>query len=265
MSIDQTISDEQWAAEEFALVELQDGRLNQRCQELAVTLGQQPNAPINQTCEDWAETKAAYRFFDNDKVTPKGICAPHHRRTVERMSKHKLVLAIQDTTFFNYTHHPETKGLGEIGNKNQNQRGFGMHSTIAVTPAGVPLGLLTQAFFTRPIGEPAHTPQELRKLPIEEKESYRWLEAFEQTLALAPSDVQVVTVCDREADIYEMFVLAKEKKASLLVRASHDRSLVEQEQEVNKLRAKVERQAIAGHLTVRIAKNDLPPKKWTRQ
>jgi hypothetical protein len=246
-------SDEQWAVEEFAQVELQDARLNRRCQELAAMLGQQPSAPINQACEEWPDTKAAYRFFDNDNVTPAGIVAPHCQCTVERMRQHPLVLAVQDTTFFNYTHHPHTEGLGEIGTKKQNQRGFGMHSTLAVTPAGVPLGLLTQAFFVRPIGEPAHEPGELQKLPIEEKESYRWLQAFEQTLALAPSDVQVVTVCDREADIYEMYVLAQEKEADLLVRASSDRCLTGQE--VDKLWAKVEKRPTAGHLTVHITKN----------
>ena len=253
MSDNHITADEQWSVEEFAQVELQDVRLNRRCQELGVSLGQQPNAPINQACEEWSDTKAAYRFFGNNKVTAARILAPHHQRTVERMRKQELVLAVQDTTFFNYTHHPQTKGLGEIGTKKQNQRGFGMHSTLAVTPTGVPLGLLTQAFFIRPIGEPAHQPGELQKLPIEEKESYRWLQAFEQTLALAPSDVQVLTVCDREADIYEMFVLAQEKKADLLVRASSNRRLAEQE--VDKLWAKVEQQPLAGHLTVRIAKN----------
>ena len=253
MRVNHITADEQWSVEEFAQVELQDVRLNRRCQELAVSLGRQPNAPINQACEEWADTKAAYRFFDNDDITRGGILAPHQQCTVERMRKHELVLAVQDTTFFNYTHHPQTKGLGEIGTKKQKQRGFGMHSTLAVTPAGVPLGLLTQAFFTRPIGEPAHKPGELQKLPIEEKESYRWLQAFEQTLALAPSNVQVLTVCDREADIYEMFVLAQEKEAELLVRASSNRRLAEQE--VDKLWAKVEQQPLAGHLTVRIAKN----------
>jgi hypothetical protein len=253
MNIKQVTCDGQWATEEFDQIELKDARLNQRCQRLAIAIGQQPNEPINQACEDWADTKAAYRFFDNGQVTPAGILAPHCQRTVERMSKQKLVLAVQDTTFFNYTHHPRTEGLGEIGNKRQNQRGFGMHSTLAVSPTGVPLGLLTQAFFTRPLGEPAHKPEELRLLPIEEKESYRWMEAFEQTLALVPTDVQVVTVCDREADIYEMLVLAQEKTAVALIRASSDRSLAEQE--VDKLWAKVEQQAIAGHLTVHIAKN----------
>ena len=246
--------DEQWAAIEFADVELNDARLNQRCQELAVALGQQPDAPINQACEDWADTKAAYRFFRNtNKVRPEGICAPHHRRTVERMSQHPLVLAVQDTTFFNYTHHPHTAGLGEIGNKKQQQRGFGLHSTLVVTPTGLPLGTLTQQFFTRPLGEPAHTPAELQRLPIEAKESYRWIEAFEQTLAVTPAGVAVVTVCDREADIYEMFVLAEEKQAGLLIRASADRVLAEKE--VRKLWAKVEQQAVSGQLTLQITQN----------
>jgi hypothetical protein len=147
--------------------------------------------------------------------------------------------------------------LGEIGNKKQHQRGFGLHSTLALTPAGVPLGTLTQQFFTRPIGEPAHTPRELQQLPIEEKESYRWLEAFEQTLALTPVGVEVVTVCDREADLYEMFVLAEEKQASLVIRASADRLLAEKE--VRKLWAKVEQQPLAGQLTLHITPNQQRP------
>ena len=161
---------------------------------------------------------------------------------------------------FNYTHHPETKELGAIGNKKQNQRGFGMHSTLVVTPAGTPLGLLTQTFFTRPLDEPAHHPHELRRLPIEEKESYKWLQAFEQTLQLTPAGVDVVTVCDREADIYEMFTLAQQKEAKLLVRASADRSLVDNE--VSNLWKKVEQQAVAGQLTVQIPKNQ---KRQARQ
>lgn len=250
--------DDQWAAQEFAEVELHDARLNRRCQELAVALGQQPSAYINQACEDWAATKAAYRFFDNTKkVTPAGISGPHQQRTVERMSQHPLVLAVQDTTFFNYSHHPKTEGLGEIGNKKQQQRGFGLHSTLAVTPTGVPLGTLTQQFFTRPIGEPTHTPAELQRLPIEAKESYRWLTAFEQTLTLTPAGVTVVTVCDREADIYEMFVLAEEKKGSLVIRASSDRALAEQE--VRKLWAKVDQQPLAGQVTLQITGNQQRP------
>ena len=249
--------DEPWAMTEFAQVELNDARLNRRCQELAVALSQQPQAPINQACADWADTKAAYRFFDNPKSTPTQIQAAHQQRTVERMSGQEVVLAVQDTTFFNYTHHPETEGLGMIGNKKQHQRGFGMHSTLAVTPAGTPLGLLSQAFFSRPVDEPTHQPNELRRQPIEQKESYKWLQAFEQTLHLSPAEVEVVTVCDREADIYEMFSLAEQKQAKLLVRASADRLLVDDQ--VDHLWAKVEQQPLAGLLTVHIQSNQHQP------
>jgi hypothetical protein len=256
----QSTSEIQWCRDEFAALELQDARLNRRCIELATQLAMQPNGPINQACEDWADTKAAYRFFDNDKATPKRIRAPHHQRTVERMTQHQQVLAVQDTCFLNYTHHPQTAGLGAIGTKDQNQRGFGMHSTLAMTPQGMPLGLLTQDFFIRPADEPSHRPEELRLLPIEEKESYRWLQAFEQTLALAPSGVEVITVCDREADIYEMFAFAKDQQASLLVRASSNRLLLDDE--VRKLWPKVEKQPVVGYLSVHIAGNS---KRKTRQ
>ena len=257
MSTQPNLHDPSWAEEEFAAVALKDVRLNRRCQVLASALEQQPTVPINQACEDWADTKAAYRFMDNPKVSPAAILVPHCQRTVERMKAHSLVLAVQDTTFFNYTAHPQTEGLGEIGKKEQHQRGFGMHTTLALTPHGLPLGLLTQAFFTRPVGEPAHTPNELRKLPIEEKESYRWLEALEQTLALTPEPVQVVTVCDREADIYELFALVAKRQASLLVRASADRCLAENK--VKHLWDKVERRRQVGELTVEITGNQKRP------
>jgi hypothetical protein len=243
-----------WADEEFAEIDLNDERLDYRCQKLAEDLGQQPTAPINQACEDWADTKSAYRFFDNSKVTPEKVLKPHSQRTIERMKDHRVVLAIQDTMFLNYTHHPKTQGLGEIGTKAKNQRGFGLHSTLAVTPDGQPLGILTQSYLERAIGKPAHTPNEMKKLPIEEKESYRWLEAFEKTIALAPEGVQVVTVCDREADIYEMFVMAEERHASLLVRADDDRSL--QDDESKHLWPRVEQQPIQGELSVQITGND---------
>jgi hypothetical protein len=242
-----------WVIEEFSKVSLKDKRLNQRCQKVAEAMEQQSTEPINQACEDWADTKAAYRFFDNPKVSPDQILAPHYQRTVKRMKSYPLVLAVQDTSFLNYTHHPQTEGLGEIGTKAQNQRGFGMHSTLAVTPEGLPLGLLTQQFFERPIGAASHTAAETQKLPIEEKESYRWIKAFQQVIGLTPEKVQVVTVCDREADFYEMFVTAQEEQADLLVRANTDRRL---DEEAKYLWSKVESQSKAGNFTVDIVGND---------
>ncbi|MCI0554308.1 MAG: IS4 family transposase [Anaerolineae bacterium] len=243
-----------WAVEEFSEVDLDDKRLDRRCQELAEKLGKQPMVSINQACEDWADSKAAYRFVDNEKVSARKLLKPHTTRTIERMKNHKLVLAVQDTTFLNFTSHPKTKGLGEIGAKKQHQRGFGLHSTLIVTPQGQPLGLLDQAILERPVGQPALKPGEAMKQPIEQKESYRWVESFEKTIKLTPDDVQVVTVCDREADIYEMFVTAQEHQASLLVRADNNRRL--EDDQVKHLWSKVEQQSVQGELTVHMTGND---------
>ena len=254
-------SEYRWCLDEFADVELQDTRLNVRCSELATQLAEHPGLPLNQACEDWASAKAAYRFFDNDDVTPERILAPHQQRTVERIAAHPRVLAIQDSTSLNYTPHPKTVGLGPIGKKSLKQRGFGLHSTLAVLPDGLPLGLLAQAILSRPDNEPSHRPEECRLQPIEDKESYRWLQAFEQTLALVPAGVEIITVCDREADIYEMFAFAQEKKALLLVRASSDRALLDVE--TRKLWPKVTGQPVIGCLAVKITGNDTRPARET--
>lgn len=250
----QPTSDDRWAAEELAAIELHDARLNRRCQELAVAFGHPADAPINQACEDWADTKAAYRFFDNANVAPEKILKPHSQRTVERLRAYPLVLAVQDSSYLDYTHHPHTQGLGEIGSKKLQLRGFGLHTTLAVTPQGLPLGVLAQSFFTRPLGKPPRKTPHLRKQPIEAKESYRWLAAFRHTQALAPAGVEVVTVCDREADFYEMFAEAQENQAGLLVRAKVNRRLAEAG--IGKLWDKLEGQDVAGYLQVEVAKTE---------
>lgn len=243
-----------WAAEEFFDVDLDDKRLDRRCQALVEKLGKQPMASINQACEDWSDSKAAYRFVDNEKVSARKLLEPHIKRTVERIKSYPVVLAIQDTTFLNFSGHPKTRNLGEIGAKKQNQRGFGLHSTLVVTPQGQPLGMLDQTILERAVGQPGLKPGEAQKQPIEEKESYRWIEAFEKTIKSTPDGVQVVTICDREADIYEMFVTAQEHHASLLVRADDNRRL--EDDQVKNLWPKLEQQAAQGELTVHIIGND---------
>jgi hypothetical protein len=248
-----------WCHEEFANVELKDSRLDSRCQTLASALAAQPSVPINQACEDWSDTKAAYRFFDNDKTTSERILSPHQQRTVERMSRNSVTLAVQDTTFFNFTHHPKKKGSGEIGTKQQNQRGFVMHSTLALTAEGIPLGILSQEIWARPIDQPSKTSTKCSQQPIEEKESYKWIQAFQKTIDLSPDETKTITICDREADIYEMFALGEEKQAKLLIRANYDRALMDESE--RKLRAKVKKSPLAGYLKAHIPKSDTQPKR----
>ena len=259
-TIADTDVDMHWCSEEFGDVKFGDKRLEARLVDTAAKLAAQPMAPINQACDDWADTKATYRLFDNEKVTPAKILQPHQVRTQERMRSQPLVLAIQDTTYLNYTHHPKTSGLGPIGTKKQKQQGLVMHSTLAMTPVGLPLGLLTQTIWMRAENEDRPSKAELKKRPIEEKESYKWLKALQETVALAPAEPQLVSVCDREADIYEYFSLAEQLETNILVRATQNRLLVDIE--AGKLWDTVATELIAGHLKVEVpAQNGEPARE----
>lgn len=248
-----------WAADEFKEINLGDKRLDKRMIKLFETLSESPESPINQACEDWGETKAAYRFFSNDNVDTELIKSVHRKKTSERASKEDTVLVVQDTSYFIYTNHVKTEGLGVIsclkGNKNENiySQGLVMHASLAVTTSGTPLGLIDQNIFARQ-SNPENQKNMREPLPVEEKESFRWIKALQATTNTSVGK-QVVTICDRECDFYDFFNAAKEKNASVLVRASKNRTVNRQkrwEQDVVKLWDLLESQSSMGIFTVEV-------------
>ncbi len=172
-----------WTEKEFEMVDLGDGRLNQRLVNISQQILESPQNHINKACGDWRDTKAAYRLFQNENVNYQDIIEAHAQMTKERAKQEETILAIQDTTYYNYTHHPKTEGLGVLSKfkgKHKNEiltLGLCMHTTLGITTEGLPLGLLDQAIFSRE--EPTKAKKELKKkshntaLPIEEKESIR--------------------------------------------------------------------------------------------
>lgn len=213
-----------WSKNEFADVDLGDERLNLRLIKLAGQFTDQPQAPINQACDDWADTKAAYRFFDNESVTSADILKPHQMRIQQRMKGLSVVLAVQDTSTLNYTHHPRTSGLGPIASSKQTLKGLMMHTTLALSVGGLPLGVLTQQIWARPQKAKGRS-YKRKQQPITEKESFKWLKALAQSVELKPAGSMLVTVCDREADLYEFLHYARKLETHYLVRAAQDRGL----------------------------------------
>lgn len=185
--------DKSWVEEEFLATDLGDERLNKRLMTISERFAQSPVSPINHACDDWTETKAAYRFFRNDSVTYQDITKGHTVATTQRCREYPTVLAIQDTTYFNYSKHPHTQGLCPLSRNKGKHRadivtlGLVMHSTFVVSPDGLPLGIADQKIYSRPKPTEPNDPTPRRyrnaKLPIEEKDSYRWLEALENTTA----------------------------------------------------------------------------------
>ena len=234
-----------WSVREFHGLDFGDERLNRRLLIMAEAFGAQPDAPINQASADWQDTKAAYAFFANPKARPADILLPHQQRTLERMAAYPLVLTVQDTSFLNYTHHPATSGVGPIGG---GQRGLVMHSTLAFTPHGLPLGVLDQQIWARPDTAPSTCRTKQR--PIAEKESQKWLSALRESVTMTPTEVRLVTIADREADIFEFLAEADDLDAEYVIRAAQDRRLAG---EVSLLWAHMAMQEVAGQVRVEVA------------
>lgn len=144
-----------WASREFGEIDLGDQRLTDRLVNLANKLASSPESPINQACGDWANTKAAYRFFQNERIDEKIILQSHIDNTFERAKEFGTILAIQDTSFLNFTDHKKTTGLGMISkyssksSKLNTNNGLAMHTSFAVSLDGLPLGLLDQIIYAR--------------------------------------------------------------------------------------------------------------------
>jgi hypothetical protein len=216
-----------WAEEEFGALDVSDGRLRERVYTLARDFFAKPLAPIPQACDgSTAKVRAAYRFFRNPQVNMELVLDSHAQATVDRIRAHPVVLAVQDTTDLDYTHHAlATLDLGPLQSIDDLTVGLKLHETIAFTPEGVPLGLLGAKCWARDGSSQEKDPNR----PIEEKESVRWLESYRRVAEvqrLCP-DTRLVSVGDRESDLYELLEEASaessEPKPGLLVRAHKGR------------------------------------------
>jgi Transposase DNA-binding len=258
MTISKMTQEQTWSEQEFERVDLGDQRLNTRLKKLAEDLSAAPEAPINQASEDWAATKAAYRFFQNDKVTSEQILSPHRTRTLERMKAESVVLAIQDTSYLNFSRHKQTQGLGPTGDRRSASQGLVTHNILAITPQGLPLGLLNQTGWAR-VGYSQQSERERKTTSIEQKESYRWIQGLETVQKFKPEKTRVITLCDRESDIYEFFVASERCQAEFVIRAAWNRHL--KDSECPRLWEQMQAQPVAGYYQITVPARDSKPKR----
>ncbi len=216
-------------AEELEGIDLGDKRLNKRSQRILEALAADPQASVNAACDGWSDTIAAYRFLDNGAVEPQQILQPHVDATKRRMRDESVVLILQDTTELDFSTHPPD----DAGCLNKVSR-FGIydHTHLAVTREGLPLGVVGAEQFDRTAGSLGKASERV-SLPIEEKESFRWLAGYRLASELSGEcpETQVVSVADREADIYDIFVEAEQHAtaADFVIRALRNRSTPERD------------------------------------
>ncbi len=223
-----------WVLEEFSTLSLGDERLNARGHTLLSQLSHNPTDSIPVACSSASETKAAYRFLSNANIAPEKIHAPHINATLDRISQQKVVLVAQDSTVLNFTTQSQRTDTGPT--VREASQGIYLHVSLALTPSKVSLGVLSVTQWHRKKLQRLTKLERSRKnlrTPIQEKESYRWIEHFQQMNEYARSvpNTLLVSIADREGDLYDLYAEAanysnaKESNAHYLIRAQYDRSL----------------------------------------
>lgn len=224
-----------WVDRELANSKFKDARLGKRFRSLLEQLSSSPGGPIPLACQDWTNTKAAYRFLDNDRVSDAEILAGHFESTRDRFSVARgSILVLHDTTELTF-HREDGREIGHLGTSQIGSAtrplyhkvcGILMHSSLAVTTDGLPLGLAAIKFWTR---ESFKGSTALKRhinptrVPIEYKESMCWMDNLRQSTALLNDPARCVHIGDRGSDIYELFCEAHDAGTHFLFRTCVDR------------------------------------------
>jgi len=221
-----------WAEVEFGGAGLGDIRRRDRLVRIAHALAARPSSSIPSAMPEMAEWRGCYRFFDNPNVTAEAILAPHIQATHRRLqlasltspAEKLLVLGVQDTCYLDFTTHPATTDLGPLSVSSL--QGLVMHTTLAMLPEGVPLGLLGQEVWARdPECYGQGGPDDHRRKPSDQKESFKWIQGFRAACRAREQcpEIQFLVVGDRESDVFELFAQERQEGMDLLVRGCWDR------------------------------------------
>ena len=219
MACEAILAPDAWAEQQFGQVELGDRRRVQRAVRVAEQMARHPAASIPEQAGHWSETKASYRLFNEEDVTFEALSSQHWASTRREAGEYEQVLLVQDTSSLNFTAHHAAEGLGPIGD-NQG-RGFMVHSTLAVNPAGVGevLGLAYQMLFCRQPTPEKETRSERKR---RDRESEIWRTSVRE-VGRPPSGTQWIYVCDRYADDFETYETCRETGADFVIRVAQDR------------------------------------------
>lgn len=215
---------ERWARDQFGTADLGDARRTRRLVKLAEQMVGNSSGTIPQQTGSVAAMKAAYRLFASDGVTHEAICQAHWQQTRERTRRLPTVFQVQDTTELNFTSHVHCEGLGPIGSGGRLQ-GLHQQNVLAVDPqARRPLGLMYQRHHRRRCRPEGHSRDRAaaRKVPLEERESYWWIEAI-RAIGAPPAGVRWVHVGDRGEDIFGVYDEARCWGTDWLIRIGRDR------------------------------------------
>ena len=248
-----------WATSVLGRGTFPDHRLKLRAIAVLAQKASRPGDSIPQGAGSPAAAKATYRFLENPRVSARLLWCPIHEHAARALRGSERVLAIQDTTFINLPTLEATEGLGTVNGKDE--EALLMHSTLAVRPDGHILGMLDNQVWARPPAEFGKA-KDRKSRPIEAKESSKWLRATVRAAALRDRwspGTRLLHVCDREADIHEVFQTAIGLGDDVLIRCSRDRKV---EGPWGRVRATLAAQPVLARARIEVPRKKGQRKRW---
>lgn len=220
-----------WAVEEFGSAQLSDPRRVRRLVEMATQVARHPAGLVTAVFDKPSEREGAYRLLENDQIGADALGQAAHKACARRAREYRYVFAPTDGSSLHLSDPEEQKGFGSIGSRERGARGLKVLSVQAVSPAGVPLGLLAQQFWARGARSPKRRGHHDSR-HTEDKETQQWLEAMytaRQLLAEQAPDTLPWFQLDREGDAWAVYLFLQEKGCFYTIRAAHDRRVVDPE------------------------------------
>lgn len=245
-------------AREFNGIALWDKRCVTSIKRISKSILKEPSKSFSSACGKSLRQNGS-RILSNNLMTTNKLQSSHYKETHNRCKVASKVLVVQDTTSFNYKTHRATTGLGMISTSNR-EEGIMLHSALALTRDGIPLGLVHQKYWVRK--KVVETKEKQRKLPVTTKESNKWIEGLQsvnERISLKVKDILVIS--DRESDLYEYFVHPRTKNTNLLIRVMQPRTItIDYQGQVyeDKIKALLPKLSIAGSKKVEITNNNKP-------
>jgi hypothetical protein len=247
-----------WSELEFGACKLGDKRRTRRLVRYARQMAEKPDASTPRQTEDWGDCKAVYRMFESELVTFEAVTATHYERC--RNLEAGRYLVISDTTELDYGYKSRRKGLGRLGAKNH--RGFFLHSALIVcADQGQVVGMGAQELFTRGLTKLRRVHRQACRKRATEADV--WGRVMERVQPVA-AGVQLIHVCDRGADNFDVFAHLHVKGDSWVIRAAQLTRKVRHKEAVVKLSAVLDAAPVLGTYEVYIAANGKQQARWAK-
>jgi len=204
-------------------------RLEKRAEKALYQIVRSRNSSIRGITSTRADQIGFYRLLENDTFSEEAIVASLMSKCSELVSG-RNVLCINDTTEFNFEGQrgriKAGSGFGPTGKKEI--LGFFLHPCLVLDAQnGYPLGYSYCRIWNREQDGPDRVERDYQKQPIEEKESYRWLECIEKSEEMLDQAASITMISDRESDIYDLFAMPRAENTHLLIRYSINRKCTE--------------------------------------